>query len=140
MSTWNGTNADDIHVAVGAEDKLNGRDGNDRLTGSTGKDTLNGDGGNDALYGGAGIDDLNGGDGIDLLVGGAGADKLSGGSGIDTASYFDSLLGVNVSLVTNKGIGGDAEGDQLNSIENLTGSEQADTLVGDGNSLSLIHI
>ena len=40
--------------------------------------------------------------------------------------------GVNVSLATGVGSGGDAEGDTLANIENLTGSGQNDTLEGDG--------
>ena len=39
---------------------------------------------------------------------------------------------MNVSLATGDGSGGDAEGDTLANIENLTGSGQNDTLEGDG--------
>ena len=38
--------------------------------------------------------------------------------------------GVNVSLMTGLGSGGDAEGDTLSTIENLTGSNLDDTLEG----------
>lgn len=62
--------------------------------------------------------------------GGAGADILDGRGGSDTASYATSAQGVTVSLVTGLGAGGDAQGDVLNSIENLIGSNQNDWLIG----------
>ena len=52
------------------------------------------------------------------------------GGGVDTASYAASAAGVAVSLVTGFGSGGDAEGDRLSNIENLTGSNLDDTLEG----------
>ena len=61
----------------------------------------------------------------------AGADTLSGGAGVDEADYSASGAGVNVSLATGTGSGGDAAGDLLTGIENLTGSDQADVLTGD---------
>ena len=77
---------------------------------------------------------LIGNSGNNVLIGGAGADTLDGGAGIDTASYATSPAGVNVSLLTGTGHGGDAEGDTLSNIENLTGSNFNDTL--EGNSLN----
>lgn len=68
------------------------------------------------------------------LIGLAGADRLDGAGGIDTASYSASLSGVNVSLMTGTGAGGDAEGDRLIAIENLTGSNFDDTLEGDSSN------
>ena len=65
-----------------------------------------------------------------VLAGLAGADHLDGGSGTDTATYAASGAGVNVSLVTGLGSGGDAAGDTLTNIENLTGSAFNDTLEG----------
>jgi len=76
-------------------------------------------------------DTLNGGRGNDTLIGGVGSDSLIGGDGTDTASYSTSASGVNVSLATGTGTGGDAQGDTLSGIENLTGSAYADTLTGD---------
>ena len=73
---------------------------------------------------------LTGNSGNNTLNGGAGADTLIGGTGTDTASYAASLAGVNVSLMTGTGSGGDAEGDTLSAIENLTGSNLDDTLEG----------
>ncbi len=119
-------------------DTLVGDDGANRLSGGAGSDTLFGEGGDDHLFGGAGADTLSGGAGDDVLEGGAGADTLDGSSGEDTASYAGSDAGVDVSLVTGDGEGGDAEGDRLNGIEHLVGSGFDDTLTGDarGNRLA----
>ena len=70
--------------------------------------------------------------GNNILAGLAGADTLDGGAGTDTASYAASSSGVTVSLAAGTASGGDAEGDTLISIENLTGSGFNDTLEGDG--------
>jgi Ca2+-binding RTX toxin-like protein len=72
------------------------------------------------------------------LAGLGGADALDGGEGIDTATYAKSTSGVNVSLATGLGTGGDAQGDTLVRVENLTGSNYGDTLEGDGGNNSLI--
>ena len=106
------------------------------LIGSSNADTLIGDGNANILNGGVGNDTLNGGLGDDLLIGGAGADTLIGGGGSDTASYAGSVLGVTVDLklATAQVSAGDALGDILSGISNLTGSSFNDTLTGDGNS------
>lgn len=82
--------------------------------------------GADVLGGGGGKDILLGGDGNDLLEGGQGADQLDGGAGVDTASYAGSSLRVLVDLAAGKASGGDAQGDTLTAIENLTGSAYDD--------------
>lgn len=79
---------------------------------------------------------LHGGGGNDILTGGGGADSLWGGYGNDTASYQDSWEGVVVSLMSQIGHGGDAEGDML-WVENLTGSAHADELTGDDDDNTL---
>jgi len=105
----------------------------DALVGNDGNNTLYGRSGDDFLDGGDGPDMLWGGLGNDMLKGGGGADWLGGDEGIDTVSYYESPEGVTVLLNVNGvgGAGGDAEGDILGDIENLTGSTYADTLGGD---------
>jgi Ca2+-binding RTX toxin-like protein len=74
---------------------------------------------------------ITGNSGNNILAGLGGADRLLGGSsGTDTATYAASGAGVAVSLTTNVGHGGDAEGDTLSGIDNLTGSKYDDTLEG----------
>ena len=98
---------------------------------------LTGTAGDDRLEGGTGAEALNGLAGNDTLIGGAGADTLNGGDGTDTASYAGSSAAVTVSLAAGAtNTGGDAEGDTLSNIENLTGSAHWDVLNGDaGNNV-----
>ena len=72
--------------------------------------------------------------GVNGSEGGSAGDTLDGGGGIDTASYGGSLEGIYVDLDAGTATGGDAEGDTLTNIENLTGSDFADTLIGDANA------
>jgi Ca2+-binding RTX toxin-like protein len=88
--------------------------------------------------GNAGANVITGNTGNNSLAGLGGADTLSGGDGIDTASYALSSAAVNVSLARASAAGGDAEGDVLSGIENLTGSAFNDTLEGDGGNNLLI--
>jgi len=85
----------------------------------------------DILAGDAGINTLAGLAGNDVLEGRGGVDIIDGGDGSDTASYSSDTAGVTVSLLTNLGSGGDAAGDQLTNIENLSGGSGNDTLTGD---------
>ncbi|WP_268241011.1 calcium-binding protein, partial [Pseudomonas koreensis] len=108
------------------------------INGTSGTDTLVGTSSADELYGFAGNDSLSGGEGDDLLDGGAGADILNGGNGIDTASYANSTAGVTVNLSTGTGIGGDAQGDTLTSIEAVIGSSFNDSLTANAAGSKLI--
>ena len=102
----------------------------ERLYGSNYDDILVGDRGDNLLHGFSGADELQGREGDDVLEGGAGGDALSGGPGIDNATYLFSGAGVEVRLHDGTARGGDAEGDMLTGIENLTGSVYADILAG----------
>jgi Ca2+-binding RTX toxin-like protein len=79
---------------------------------------------------------ITGNSGNNIIAGLSGADTLDGGGGTDTATYAASSAGVNVSLTTGTGSGGDAQGDTLIKFENLTGSGFNDTLEGNsGNNV-----
>lgn len=79
--------------------------------------------GDDILIGDA---DANG------LEGGLGNDGLDGAGGVDTAFYWQATSGVTVNLATGTASGGEGN-DTLKSIENVVGSDFADTLSGDAN-------
>src|SRR4051794_19853664 len=98
-----------------------GTDGNDRDNDPRypGNVELKGTNGDDQMYGLAGDDELVGFDGDDVLEGGAGADDLFGSAGFDYASYKSSPAGVNVNLPSFYFAGGDAQGDELFSIEGV---------------------
>lgn len=101
------------------------------LVGSSFDDTLGGSSRSNTLWGGAGDDVLNGGGGRDQLYGGAGNDRLNGGADLDTAHYDDATQGVTVDLsITRAQDTVGAGTDTLVNIENLSGSQFADTLTG----------
>jgi Ca2+-binding RTX toxin-like protein len=108
---------------------ISGTESDDILSGAEGMDILSGDAGNDMLHGGFGSD---------ILEGGTGADLLDGGAGIDYLDYGSSQMAVNVDLLLGSGTGGDAEGDQYVSIENVVGSLLNDTLHGDNENNLLV--
>ena len=109
----------------------------ENLFGSRGNDSLTGNAGANTLAGEAGDDVLRGGDRNDVLRGGGGGDRLEGGGDIDTATYSEGNVGVVVDLSTGTGSGGNAQGDVLVSIENLTGSRGNDSLTGNAGANTL---
>lgn len=120
------------HVISGATDTLAGFE---NVIGGTLADTITGSDIANTLEGRAGNDIIDGGAGDDVLLGGAGADQIKGGIGSDTASYEGSATAVAVNLASHTlgsggATGGDALGDTFDSIENLIGSEAADSLTG----------
>ena len=93
---------------------------------------------NDLVIGNDADNILEGRDGNDTLEGGPGADTLNGGPGKDTASYESSPAGVLARLHDARAVkSGDAEGDTLIDIENLTGSAHNDILAGDAEDNTL---
>jgi Ca2+-binding RTX toxin-like protein len=82
------------------------------------------------VTGSAYADAIYGNEQDNVLAGLAGADTINGGGGIDTADYQASKAAVVVDLRSTTQHGGDAEGDRLSSIENVTGSAQADSITG----------
>ena len=111
-------------------DKLEGAGGEDTIKGGAGDDFLSGGGENDELFGEAGDDTLEGGPGADTLNGGASAPSNPKG---DTVTYANSAEAVRVNLGKATASGGDAEGDEIQMIENIIGSAGNDWLRGDSN-------
>lgn len=109
-------------------ENLHGTYRGDWLFGNGVPNHIRGAWGNDLLKGGGGSDHLQGDDDNDTLNGGSGGDTLDGGAAIDTASYEGSPAGVFVSILPSWLIAdwGDAAGDVLIGIENLTGSAHGD--------------
>ena len=147
----------DTLVGSGNNDFIEGGLGNDHLDGGLGVDYLGhqlatagvtvslasgataGAAGNDVLLGFENVggspfnDFLTGDSGNNILEGMTGDDVLDGGIGDDGASYYHAGGGVIVTL--NQGATpGDANGadghDVLLNMENLYGSQYADTLIG----------
>jgi len=109
------------------------------VVGSRFNDTIIGSSGDNRIDGGAGDDKIHAGDGNDTLVGGTGNNLLDGGNGTDTADYSAAGHTVWADLATGGGAVFDSSynilaQDKYVSIENLTGSSQADILIGDTNA------
>ena len=93
----------------------------------------------DQLIGNSANNSIVGGAGNDTLEGLGGADTLVGGTGTNTASYEHADGSVRVSMVDAASATeaarlnntGHARGDYFQSIQNLIGSDYADTLIGD---------
>ncbi|ONG56096.1 hypothetical protein BKE38_07160 [Pseudoroseomonas deserti] len=107
-------------------ENLIGGSGNDTLKGDVHGNHLSGGAGDDVLDGRGGSNVLDGGAGNDLLHAGLGTNALNGGAGIDTVDYSQASAGRTIDLST--GLSG---GDMLTSIENVTGTDFADTIYGD---------
>jgi Ca2+-binding RTX toxin-like protein len=101
----------------------------DLLIGSTAGVNLDGGAGNDRLEGGGNGAFVRGGAGDDVLTSTFGSAVLDGGDGIDTVSYQGNVA-VEINLATGV-LGGAAAGDVFVNIENIIGSDVADTFIGD---------
>jgi Ca2+-binding RTX toxin-like protein len=118
----------------------------DAVIGGLYDDTLIGNNGSNILVGREGNDTLIGNGGDDTLSGQQGDDTYEGGPGFDIAEYYDQNFAdgltwgpMNVNLRT--GIATGDGTDTLSSIEGATGSDEADTMIGDGrdNSFRLLY-
>jgi Ca2+-binding RTX toxin-like protein len=117
-------------------DKMQGGPDNDQIEGGPGDDNgLEGGPGTDSIFGGAGTDQVDGGPGDgDIVRGDAGTDALSGGEGLnDIVSYASATRGGIIVDLAGAKAKGDGH-DDLSSFEDVVGSPQGDTIVGDGQS------
>ena len=141
--TINGTNGDDVVLALGGSDFIDtgpgddlvcAGDGNDRVFTRAGVDRVFGEGGADRIFGGAARDFLFGQQGFDRLFGGAGGDRAVGGAQLDRlfgGPGFDRLLG----QAGHDRLFGNAGKDFLNGAagrDRLFGGAASDKLLGLG--------
>jgi Ca2+-binding RTX toxin-like protein len=99
---------------------------------------VGGEAGNDVLSvaGGSGTGapstaSLDGGPDGDLLIGAAGGNSFTGGLGPDTIDYSSATQLVEANMVTGVVMHAASQLDQIAGIENLTGSPDGDTIIGD---------
>lgn len=102
----------------------------EQAVGGAGDDTIYGNAAGNQLWGGAGDDRIDGGRGDDIIHGGPGADLILGSAGRDWLRYTAATAGVAVDLGAQRGTAGEAAGDRMASIEDLSGSVHSDTLAG----------
>lgn len=157
-----GGDGDDFVSGGGGADKLSGGSGTDTLSYAGSLEAISldldtkefrfGDAAGDVIAGfeifiGSSFGDwlsgdsdkntLIGGDGDDKLTGGHGGDDLRGGAGVDEVSYELSAAAVQIDLSRLKFKGGDATGDVIDKVEDITGSAFGDVLTGNGGGNSL---
>ncbi|WP_299538047.1 calcium-binding protein [uncultured Herbaspirillum sp.] len=142
-----GGTADDVFIASAAANALDGGTGSlhNRVSyvNSSADETINlltgsGSGGTGSLANGdtyANIQDATGGSGNDTIVASLAVNFMDGGAGSNTVSYAgsassNSSTGVTVNLSTGVGSGNYAQGDTYANIQNVIGSDWADTLTG----------
>ncbi|MEM9901782.1 MAG: hypothetical protein AAF865_10560 [Pseudomonadota bacterium] len=117
-------------LSFGARTFVFGDNDANTIDGTAGRDTIFARGGDDLIRDGAGRDTVFAGNGNDLIEAGTGQDSYFGGSGQDAVSFRGQDAAVSVNLVLRKA---DTEnGDKrLFQIEDITGSDFADTINGD---------
>ena len=130
-----GTGYDTVHAGAGNDVIF----GSEVVYGEGGNDTIYGTTGTDHIYGGAGDDHIYGGGGYDVLDGGQGNDYIDGGAQGDWTVYSDadSPAGVTVNLATGTAIDGWGNTDTLVNVENIIGSDYADTLTASSTGTSI---
>jgi spore coat protein A, manganese oxidase len=99
-----------------------------------GADDIRGGAGNDVVIAGAGKDQANGGAGNDIFLASMldGNDDYAGGKGIDTYDLSNTNASATVNLALGTASSLDTGNDKLNEIENVIGTNSADTITGDG--------
>lgn len=139
-----GDGANIIHVTTGnytitagiGNDTVTAGDGNNIIDVGDGTNSVTAGNGNNTIRSGSGNDTLIAGNGNNIFQGGLGTNAITGGTGSNTVDY--SVIGttaVSVNLTTGI-VTGVGLNDTLTSIQNVTGTSQADTLLGSaGNNI-----
>ncbi len=119
-----GRAGDDVITGGALNDHMVGGSGNDKLYAGSGNDLLDGGDGNDTITGEAGDDVLNGGAGNDLLYAGLGDDNINAGDGDDT------VTGDAGNDIISGGLGNDLLYAGAGN-DNIDGGSGNDTITGD---------
>ncbi|HSH90655.1 MAG TPA: calcium-binding protein [Ramlibacter sp.] len=136
MAIFNGTLFNDTLLGGSLDDIMSGFAGLDWLLGDFGNDSMSGGDDNDTLHAGPGNDTVAGDAGDDELKGGTGNDTLNGGTGNDLLRFDDATGPVTVNLATGTATGQGT--DTLTAIEDVVGSNHADSITGDDGPNSLV--
>jgi Ca2+-binding RTX toxin-like protein len=126
--------ADDGRNCPATCENDNVRDTNEVVNGDTSADVIVGNSSANTLAGDSGDDTLSGGQG----TGADGADNFDGEAGTGDLVTYSPPVGSartgNLTVTINEtgSAAGNADGDDLDTIEDLTGGDGADTLTGDG--------
>lgn len=84
------------------------------------------------------IENLIGGAGDDTFFASDAANSFTGNGGNNRVNYEHSDAGVTINLSTGQGIGGFAEGDRYDTIQNATGSNFNDTFVANNQANNFV--
>ena len=124
-----------VDLTAGTDTKAGGG-GSDTLSaiqnviGTSGDDVINGDGHANHIWGLAGDDTITAEAGADVIDAGSGTNSVDGGTGPDTISYTTASAGLTISLKNGTATNGSIH-DTLQHMENVRGSNFADTITGD---------
>lgn len=158
-----GSEFDDVITGDSAENFIDAGEGEDTLDGGSGTDgvmflqysgdtvvslaagTADDGQGNTASFtnfenvvGSTYDDSITGDSGDNVLNGVIGDDTLDGGDGADTADFTSGWQGATVNLATGTASDdGFGDSDTLSNIENVIGTDHADTITGDANANEL---
>ncbi|KAJ8336530.1 hypothetical protein SKAU_G00377500 [Synaphobranchus kaupii] len=129
-----GSRSSSVIIGGNMADYLLGNEGSERIEGHGGNDIINGQSGDDNLLGGKGDDVIRGGAGNDMIYGGWGADRIDGGPGVDVVFFSGDVrtsTGIKVDLNTGRGEWADAENDTYTDVEDVSGTNFNDLIIGD---------
>lgn len=119
--SWSDRSSQNVtYYGRGGNDRIDGKDGNNKLYGGVGNDTLIVADGDNHLYGGP--DD-------DTIIVGTGANLIDGGDGNDTVSYAGLSQGITIDRSTGRITHG-GKTSTLIGIESVIGTKFGDTDIG----------
>ena len=120
-SAFGDENANTISVSPVLDDgqtgvTIDGRGGDDIITGSAGADQLFGGSGNDVIDGRGATDYIYGGEGNDRIIGSGDGDIIDGGTGSDVVAYDGMARSYTVSADSN---GAHVNADEITQVETI---------------------